>query len=291
MHNEKQYLDLLKYILDHGQETDDRTGVGTISHFGYQLRFNLEESFPLITTKKVFWKGIVIELLWMLRGETNTKFLHQYDVKIWDAWQDVNGDLGPVYGKQMRMWEANEVVEETSFSSVTCIPSTIDQIANVIREIKRNPNSRRLIVSMWNPADLHRMALPPCPTMFQFKVYDGKLSCHLYQRSADVFLGVPFDIASYALLTHLIANECGLKAGEFIVSYGDVHIYKNHIEQVKLQLKRSSLQAPQVSIKLKAGELLNFVSDCHLYSWGLISHSLEIKNYVSHPSIKAEVAV
>lgn len=273
MQNEKQYLLLLERILKTNRETSDRTGTGTLSIFGDQIRMDLRESFPLLTTKKIFWKAVVIELLWMLRGETNTKFLHQFGVTIWDEWARENGDLGPVYGKQMRNFFGK------------------DQIQEVIYQIKNAPDSRRIIVSMWNPAELHLMALPPCPVLFQFEVFNGELSCHLYQRSADTFLGVPFDMASYSLLTHLIANECGLKVGDFIHSFGNVHIYNNHLDQVNEQLTRQPLPQPEININIKPGALLDFIVDCSDYSWDMISHSIELKNYQSHPSIKGKVAV
>ncbi|MBO4778315.1 MAG: thymidylate synthase, partial [Bacteroidales bacterium] len=221
----RQYLDLVKKILDEGVSKEDRTGTGTLSIFGYQMRFDLQKGFPLLTTKKLYTRAIFHELLWFLKGDTNIKYLHDNNVTIWDEWANENGDLGPVYGYQWRHWPTYDGGE-------------VDQIANLVQQIKTNPNSRRLILSSWNAAMVDNMALPPCHTLFQFYVANGKLSCQLYQRSADLFLGVPFNIASYALLTHMIAQVCGLQVGEFIHSFGDVHIYKNHIDQCKLQLTR-----------------------------------------------------
>jgi len=231
----QQYLDLVQHILDHGNQKTDRTGTGTKSCFGYQMRFNLQEGFPLVTTKKVHLKSIIYELLWFLNGDTNIKYLKEHGVRIWDEWADENGDLGPVYGKQWRSWEgANGVV--------------IDQISELIEQIKKTPDSRRLIVSAWNVGDLSKMALMPCHNMFQFYVADGKLSCQLYQRSADVFLGVPFNIASYALLTMMIAQVCDLQYGDFVHSFGDVHLYNNHFEQAKTQLARKPFPLPTMKI-------------------------------------------
>jgi len=227
----QQYLNLLQHIIDNGAEKTDRTGTGTKSCFGYQMRFNLAEGFPMVTTKKLHLKSIIYELLWFLNGDTNIKYLNENGVRIWDEWADKNGDLGPVYGKQWRSWEApNGVV--------------IDQISELIEQIKKTPDSRRLIVSAWNVGDLSKMALMPCHNMFQFYVADGKLSCQLYQRSADVFLGVPFNIASYALLTMMIASVCGLEYGDFVHSFGDVHLYNNHVEQANLQLSRKPFPLP-----------------------------------------------
>ena len=263
----KQYLDLLDFILCQGSEKEDRTGVGTLSTFGYQMRFNLQEGFPLITTKKLHFKSIVYELLWFLRGDTNIKWLNDNGaVRIWNEWADENGDLGPVYGKQWRSFEAKGLY--------------IDQIAEVIEQIKVNPNSRRHIVSAWNPAEIDEMALPPCHILFQFYVNAGKLSCHMYQRSADVFLGVPFNIASYALLTHMVAHVTGLEVGDFVHTFGDVHIYKNHIEQVKLQLSRESKALPK--LMLSPG-----IEDIDDFTFG----DIVLLDYDPHPRIAAKVAV
>lgn len=268
----QQYLDLLQHILDTGVAKEDRTGTGTISCFGYQMRFDLSEGFPLVTTKKVHIKSIVYELLWFLRGETNTQFLKDNGVSIWDEWADESGELGPVYGKQWRSWEGagGEV---------------IDQITEVITQLKNNPDSRRLIVSAWNVADLSKMALMPCHTLFQFysiPVPGGrrKLSCQLYQRSADVFLGVPFNIASYALLTMMVAQVCDMDPGEFIHTFGDVHIYNNHIEQVRLQLSRRPFPLPVMKINPAVKNIFDFTFD-----------DFSLHNYQSHPAIKAPVAV
>jgi thymidylate synthase len=257
----------MRHILDKGVKKEDRTGTGTLSVFGYQMRFDLAEGFPLITTKKLHLKSIIHELLWFLKGETNIKYLKENGVKIWDEWADDNGELGPVYGKQWRSWAA---------------PSgeTIDQISQVIRQIKTNPDSRRLIVSAWNVADVDKMKLPPCHAFFQFYVAEGKLSCQLYQRSADVFLGVPFNIASYALLTMMVAQVCNLQAGEFIWTGGDTHLYLNHLEQVDLQLSREPQALPQM--------LLNpAVKDIFGFTYG----DFTLQNYNPHPAIKAPVAV
>ena len=263
----QQYLNLLQHILDNGVQKTDRTGTGTISAFGYQMRFNLQDGFPLVTTKKLHVKSIIHELLWFLKGETNIAYLKENGVRIWDEWADENGDLGPVYGKQWRSWEGAD-------------GKTIDQVSELISQIKKNPDSRRLIISAWNVADLPEMALMPCHTIFQFYVAQGKLSCQLYQRSADVFLGVPFNIASYALLTMMVAQVCDLQLGEFIHTFGDVHIYNNHLEQVQLQLGRQPLPLP--TMKLNPG-----VKD--IFSFRFEDFSLE--NYQFHPAIKAPVAV
>jgi thymidylate synthase len=263
----KQYHDLLRHVLTHGTKKEDRTGTGTISTFGYQMRFDLAEGFPLVTTKKVHLKSIIHELLWFLRGETNIKYLVENGVSIWNEWADENGELGPVYGKQWRSWQgANGDV--------------IDQISNVIEEIKHNPNSRRLIVSAWNVGELDKMALAPCHSFFQFYVNDGKLSCQLYQRSADVFLGVPFNIASYALLTMMIAQVCDLELGEFIHTFGDVHIYLNHLEQVNLQLSREPRPLPIMKIDPAIKYIFDFEYDDFI-----------LEGYDPHPAIKAPVAV
>ncbi len=263
----QQYQQLLQFILDNGTQKTDRTGTGTISYFGYQMRFNLSEGFPLVTTKKVHLKSIVYELLWFLRGETNTKFLKDNGVSIWDEWADENGELGPVYGKQWRSWQGAN-------------GETIDQVSDAIKQIKNNPDSRRIIISAWNVADLPKMALMPCHTLFQFYVADGKLSCQLYQRSADVFLGVPFNIASYALLTMMMAQVCGLAVGDFIHTFGDVHIYNNHLEQVKLQLSRKPYPLPTMKINPSVKNIFDFKYE-----------DFTLENYQFHPAIKAPVAV
>jgi thymidylate synthase len=263
----QQYLDLLQHILDTGASKTDRTGTGTLSCFGYQMRFVLSRGFPLVTTKKLHLKSIVYELLWFLRGETNTAYLKEHGVSIWDEWADANGELGPVYGKQWRSWEGVD-------------GHAVDQITEVIRQIKKTPDSRRLIVSAWNVADLPKMALMPCHTIFQFYVADGKLSCQLYQRSADVFLGVPSNIASYALLTLMVAQVCGLQAGEFIHTFGDVHLYNNHLEQATLQLSRTPYPLPVMKLNPEVKDIFGF---------GFEDFTLE--NYQSHPAIKAKVAV
>lgn len=261
------YLKLLEHILENGTQKTDRTGTGTKSCFGYQMRFNLSEGFPLVTTKKVHLKSIIYELLWFLKGDTNIKYLTENGVRIWDEWADANGDLGPVYGKQWRSWEgANGIV--------------VDQITELIDQIKKTPDSRRLIVSAWNVGDLKQMALMPCHNMFQFYVADGKLSCQLYQRSADVFLGVPFNIASYALLTMMIAQVCGLEYGDFVHSFGDVHLYNNHFEQAKLQLSRTPFKLPTMKINPEVKDIFAFKFE-----------DFTLENYECHPGIKAPVAV
>ncbi len=263
----KQYLELMKDILETGVLKTDRTGTGTLSVFGRQLRFDLSKGFPLLTTKKLHTRSIFIELLWFLKGDTNIKYLHDHGVTIWDEWADANGDLGPVYGHQWRSWP-------------TPNGSTIDQITNVLNQIKENPDSRRHIVSAWNPAEVDKMALPPCHAMFQFYVADGKLSCQLYQRSADYFLGVPFNIASYALLTHMVAQQCDLLPGEFVWTGGDTHLYTNHLEQAKLQLTREPYALPQLNIRRKPASIFDYQFE-----------DFEIVNYQAHPSIKAPIAV
>jgi thymidylate synthase len=263
----QQYLHLLQHILDQGVNKSDRTGTGTRSCFGYQMRFDLREGFPLVTTKKLHVKSIIHELLWFIKGETNTKYLTDNGVSIWNEWADENGDLGPVYGKQWRSWEGAD-------------RKTYDQLADVIRQIKSNPDSRRLIVSAWNVADLPHMALMPCHALFQFYVAEGKLSCQLYQRSADVFLGVPFNIASYALLTMMIAQVCSLEAGEFIHTFGDVHLYNNHFEQAQLQLTRKPYPLPTMRINPAVKDINGFSFE-----------DFTLENYQSHPPIKAPVAV
>jgi thymidylate synthase len=263
----QQYLQLVQHIIDHGTEKTDRTGTGTKSCFGYQMRFNLAEGFPLVTTKKLHLKSIIHELLWFLKGDTNIQYLKEHGVRIWDEWADANGDLGPVYGKQWRSWEApNGVV--------------IDQITELIEQIKKTPDSRRLIVSAWNVGDLSKMALMPCHNMFQFYVADGKLSCQLYQRSADVFLGVPFNIASYALLTMMVAQVCDLQYGDFVHSFGDVHLYNNHMEQANLQLSRQPFPLPTMKINPAVNDIFAFQYE-----------DFTLENYECHPGIKAPVAV
>jgi thymidylate synthase len=263
----QQYLDLLQHILDTGASKTDRTGTGTTSCFGYQLRFDLGKGFPLVTTKKLHLKSIIYELLWFLRGETNIRYLKEHGVSIWDEWADANGELGPVYGKQWRSWEGAD-------------GSTIDQIAQVVDQIRKTPDSRRLIVSAWNVADLPKMALMPCHVLFQFYVADGRLSCQLYQRSADVFLGVPFNIASYALLTLMMAQVCGLVPGEFIHTFGDVHLYNNHVEQAKLQLSRQPYPLPLMRLNPAVKDIFSFCFE-----------DFTLENYQHHPAIKASVAV
>lgn len=263
----KQYLDLMKDILETGTSKTDRTGTGTLSVFGRQLRFDLSAGFPLVTTKKLHTRSIFIELLWFLKGDTNIKYLHDHGVTIWDEWADENGDLGPVYGHQWRSWP-------------TPNGQTIDQITNVLNQIKQKPDSRRHIVSAWNPAEVDKMALPPCHAMFQFYVADGKLSCQLYQRSADYFLGVPFNIASYALLTHMFAQQCDLEPGDFVWTGGDVHLYTNHLEQARLQLSREPYPLPTLNIKRKPASIFEYQYE-----------DFEILNYQAHPTIKAPIAV
>ena len=263
----KQYLDLMQHILDNGTNKGDRTGTGTLSCFGYQMRFDLSEGFPMVTTKKLHLKSIIYELLWFLKGDTNVKYLQENKVRIWNEWADENGDLGPVYGKQWVSWEGAN-------------GQTINQIERVVEQIKNNPNSRRHIVNAWNVAELDDMALCPCHAMFQFYVVNGKLSCQLYQRSADVFLGVSFNIASYALLTLMIAQVCGLEPGEFIHTFGDVHLYNNHLEQAKLQLSRDPHPLPTMHINPNVKDIFNFEFE-----------DFELKNYEAHPHIKGAVAV
>ena len=263
----QQYLDLLQHILDNGADKTDRTGTGTKSCFGYQMRFDLQKGFPMVTTKKLHVKSIFYELLWFLKGETNIKYLKENGVSIWDEWANEAGELGPVYGEQWRSWKGADGV-------------VVDQITQLIDQIKKTPDSRRLIVSAWNVAELPKMALMPCHTLFQFYVADGKLSCQLYQRSADVFLGVPFNIASYALLTMMIAQVCDLEPGDFVHSFGDVHLYNNHIEQAKLQLSRTPFELPTLKINPAVKDIFGFdFSD------------FTIENYQCHPGIKAPVAI
>ena len=263
----KQYLDLLKHIRDNGVVKQDRTGIGTKSIFGYQMRFDLQQGFPLLTTKKVHLKSIIYELIWFISGDTNIKYLKEHGVSIWDEWADTNGDLGPVYGHQWRSWPTPD-------------GKSIDQLANVIDTIKNNPDSRRILVSAWNPGEVDKMALPPCHCLFQFYVAEGKLSCQLYQRSADTFLGVPFNIASYSLLTMMIAQVCGLQPGEFIHTTGDTHLYLNHIQQVNLQLSREPRALPKMIINPEVNDLFSFKYE-----------DFRLEGYEPWPTIKAPVAV
>ena len=263
----KQYLDLMQKVLNEGQKKSDRTGTGTLSIFGHQMEFDLSDGFPLVTTKKVHLKSIVHELIWFLQGSTNISYLKENGVSIWDEWADEKGDLGPVYGAQWRSWpDGNN--------------GTIDQIQNLIQGIKTNPDSRRHIVSAWNPALVDEMALPPCHSLFQFYVANKELSCQLYQRSADIFLGVPFNIASYALLTHMVAHVCNLKAGKFVHTFGDAHLYLNHLDQAKLQLSRDTKILPQLKLNSEVKNIFDFKFE-----------DIEIVNYESHPSISAPIAV
>ncbi len=263
----KQYLDLLRRILEHGTPKQDRTGTGTLSFFGHQMRFDLAQGFPLVTTKKVHTKSVIYELLWFLRGETNVQYLRDHGVTIWDEWADAGGELGPVYGHQWRSWPTSD-------------GKSIDQISRVIDQIKRNPDSRRLIVSAWNVANMEKMKLPPCHCLFQFYVADGKLSCQLYQRSADVFLGVPFNIASYALLTLMVAQACGLKPGEFVHTLGDAHLYSNHLDQAQLQLTREPFPLPSMKLTPAVTSIFDF-------AYG----DFTLENYQFHPAIPAKIAV
>lgn len=263
----KQYLELLNHILNDGNDKDDRTGTGTISVFGYQMRFDLEEGFPLLTTKKLHLKSIIYELLWFLSGDTNIRYLNENGVHIWDEWADEHGDLGPVYGSQWRNWKTGD-------------GRFVDQISGVIEQIRENPTSRRLIVSAWNPGEIEKMALPPCHVLFQFYVSNNRLSCQLYQRSADVFLGVPFNIASYSLLTMMVAQVCDLRPGEFIHTFGDVHLYCNHIEQARLQVTRTPYPLPTMRLNPQVKSIFDFTFT-----------DFELSNYQAHPHIKAEVSV
>ena len=263
----QQYSSLLQHILDIGTEKSDRTGTGTISTFGYQMRFDLSKGFPLVTTKKVHLKSIIYELLWFIKGDTNVKYLQDHGVKIWDEWAREDGSLGPVYGKQWRSWQGAD-------------GQVYDQLQDVIHQLKTNPDSRRIIISAWNVADLKEMALMPCHNMFQFYVANGKLSCQLYQRSADVFLGVPFNIASYALFTMMLAQVCGLEVGDFIHTFGDVHIYSNHLAQVKLQLSRTPFDLPTMKINPERKNIEDFIYE-----------DFTLENYQCHPAIKGDVAV
>lgn len=263
----QQYLDLLRYLLEHGVPKDDRTGVGTLSTFGYQMRFDLQRGFPILTTKKLHLKSIIHELIWFLQGQTNIRYLKENGVRIWDEWADENGELGPVYGSQWRAWK-------------TADGRTVDQISNLIQQIQENPSSRRLIVSAWNVGEIDQMALPPCHAFVQFYVVNGRLSCQLYQRSADVFLGVPFNIASYALLTMMVAQVCGLQAGDFVHTFGDVHLYSNHLEQARLQLARQPYPLPEMRTNPLVHSIFDFQFD-----------DFELVGYQAHPHIKAPVAV
>ncbi len=263
----RQYLDLMRRVRDHGVRRDDRTGTGTLGIFGHQMRFDLAAGFPLVTTKRLHVRSIIHELLWFLRGDTNIAYLHEHGVRIWDEWADEAGDLGPIYGRQWRSWPAPD-------------GRTVDQIAAVIEGLRNDPYSRRLIVSAWNPAEVDRMALPPCHCLFQFHVADGRLSCQLYQRSADVFIGVPFNIASYALLTHMVAHVTGLRVGEFIHTFGDAHLYLNHLEQADAQLARKPLPLPKLVIRTERREIDGFRYE-----------DFEIVGYDAHPHIAAPVAV
>lgn len=263
----KQYLDLCRHVLENGTKKEDRTGTGTISTFGYQLRFDLQEGFPLVTTKKLHLKSIIHELLWFLNGDTNVKYLQDNGVRIWNEWADEEGNLGPVYGHQWRSWTGAD-------------GNTVDQITGLIEQIKTNPDSRRLIVNAWNVGEIEKMALPPCHCMFQFYAADGKLSCQLYQRSADVFLGVPFNIASYALLTMMVAQVCDLEPGEFVHTFGDVHIYQNHLEQVNLQLSRDPRKLPKMKINPEVKDIFSFKFD-----------DFQLEDYNPHPHIKGVVSV
>ncbi len=263
----QQYLSLMRHIRDSGARKEDRTGTGTLSVFGYQMRFDLGQGFPLVTTKKLHMRSIIHELLWFLQGDSNIRYLKENGVSIWDEWADEDGELGPIYGVQWRSWP-------------TPSGDTIDQISGVVELLKTNPDSRRILVSAWNAADIDKMAIPPCHTMFQFYVADGKLSCQLYQRSADIFLGVPFNIASYALLTHMLAQQCDFKVGDFIWTGGDCHLYLNHLEQVEEQLSRKPLPLPRLAIKRRPDSIFDYRFD-----------DFEILNYEFHPHIKAKVAV
>ena len=263
-----QYLDLLSHVLKYGNRREDRTGTGTLSVFGWQMRFNLSDGFPLLTTKKLHTHSIIHELIWFISGETNIRYLKENNVRIWDEWADENGELGPVYGQQWRAWKSPYKGQK------------IDQLLDVVEQIKNNPESRRLIVSAWNPSEIHKMALPPCHCLFQFYVADGKLSCQLYQRSADIFLGVPFNIASYALLTHMIAHVCKLKVGDFVHSFGDAHLYMNHIDQARLQLKRKPRKLPKIVFDEAPNSLEEFE----------FKH-VKLVDYLAEPTIKAPISV
>lgn len=263
----RQYLSLLQHVLDHGIEKSDRTGTGTISTFGYQMRFDLSEGFPMVTTKKLHLKSIIYELLWFIKGDTNVKYLQENGVRIWNDWADEHGDLGPVYGKQWRSWERAD-------------GESVDQLMNLIKTLKENPDSRRMIINAWNVGELDKMALTPCHCLFQFYVADGKLSCQLYQRSADCFLGVPFNIASYALFTMMIAQVCNLEVGEFVHTFGDAHLYKDHLEQTRLQLSRTPRELPTMKINPEVEDILDFTYE-----------DFTLIDYDPHPHIKAKVSV
>ena len=263
----QQYLNLLQHILDNGAQKNDRTGTGTISCFGYQMRFDLQKGFPVVTTKKLHLKSIIYELLWFLKGDTNIAYLNEHGVSIWNEWADANGNLGPVYGHQWRSWAGAD-------------GKTYDQVKDVVHQLKTNPDSRRMIISAWNVADLQKMALMPCHTLIQFYVANGKLSCQLYQRSADVFLGVPFNIASYSLLTMMLAQVCGLQVGEFVHTFGDVHLYNNHIEQAKMQLTRTPFPLPTMKINPEVKDIFSFEFE-----------DFTLENYQHHAAIKAPVAI
>jgi len=286
----QQYKELLKDILENGHNSDDRTGTGTKSVFGRQLRFDLSKGFPLVTTKKTFWKGVVVELLWLMRGETNIKFLTDRGVHIWDQWADEKGDLGPVYGEQWRKWKSPWFTDFDKYIDGTWV--RVDQLKQAIEMVKTTPNSRRIIVSAWQAGEIDHMALPPCHTMFQFYVRDNKLSCQLYQRSADLFLGVPFNIASYALLTHLVANDAGLEVGDFIHTFGDVHIYNNHIDQCNQLLEREPLELPKIKVDLQKDDLMYFLEHkANKMDWKDIKNIIKLNGYKSHPPLKGAVSV
>ncbi len=280
----KQYLDMLQHIVNHGVEKGDRTGTGTLSVFGYQTRFDLSEGFPLLTTKRMHLKSIIHELLWFISGDTNIRYLQKHGVKIWDEWADENGELGPVYGKQWRRWETTEPNQETmqitGSGDLEFDHHTVDQLGDVIERIKSNPDCRRLLVCAWNPGEISRMALPPCHCLFQFYVANGKLSCMLYQRSCDVFLGVPFNIASYALLTMMVAQVCGLEPGEFVHTYGDLHIYSNHMEQVFTQMEREPKELPRMVLNPNVKDIDKFTFE-----------DFTLEGYDPHPAIKGKVSV
>jgi thymidylate synthase len=263
----RQYLDLMEHVLERGDKKSDRTGTGTLSVFGYQMRFNLEDGFPLLTTKKIHFKSVIYELLWFLQGSTNVKYLQQHGVRIWNEWADEDGELGPVYGAQWRSWR-------------TSGGETVDQISGLIDRIKKDPASRRLIVSTWNVGEIDNMALPPCHTLFQFYVVGDKLSCQLYQRSADVFLGVPFNIASYSLLTMMVAQVCDLKAGDFVHTFGDAHLYLNHLDQARLQMQRDPYPLPRMEVNPAVKSIFDFEFE-----------DFKLENYMAHPHIKAEISV
>jgi thymidylate synthase len=278
----KQYLDFMRHVRDNGVVKTDRTGTGTRSVFGYQMRFNLQEGFPLLTTKKVHMHSIVHELLWFLAGDTNVKYLQDNNVRIWDEWADENGDLGPIYGHQWRSWPTVKVVDDEDSDGnymEYVVQGTIDQISDVLKQIRKTPDSRRMIVSAWNPADIPSMKLPPCHALFQFYVADGKLSCQLYQRSADIFLGVPFNIASYAILTHMMAQQADLEVGDFVWTGGDCHLYSNHMEQVAIQMEREERPLPRLFLT-KAKDIFSYTAD-----------DIYVAGYDPHPAIKAKVAV